>query len=185
MGRFLVKAGLLVVLMSILVHLASHGSGPVITPPALAAVTPHVSAPAAPVAAPRASTPALTGTPSTQDLWARAFLKLAGFRRTPCNKGAIEAWIHAEGSDPKWKNFLDDTLPLPGSSTVNSAGVRSYRKWIDGLRAAVHTLRYHPAIEKALRAGNNAQAVADAVQVPSTSGHMWGTAPFSATCTTG
>ena len=114
--------------------------------------------------------------------WATAFLGVLGDPRTPCNLGAIKAWEAAEGgnwADAARANPLNSTMPEPGSSPVNSVGVQSYTSWHQGLQATVATItngRY-PGILSALHAGNNAQAVADAVaQSP------WGTSSFGASC---
>jgi hypothetical protein len=128
-----------------------------------------------------ASTMAIT-TPSggwTPAGWARALLRDAHLPRTVCDRGAIEAWIGAEGSNPAWRNLLDTTMPEPGSQPVNSVGVQSYRSWREGLDATVATLRNgdYPAILSALGNGGSAQAVADAV-----ARSPWGTQSFQASC---
>lgn len=182
MQKFVIKAGLGFLALSMIVHIVTSSGHRL--------AFPYPPSPAAVAQAPPASSPApggsqVFGTPDTRDLWARAFLKLAGYKRTLCNRGAIIGWENEENTPQSWKNPLADTLRKPGSVVENSDGVRKYRRWIDGLEAAAFTLTFHPAIERALRAGDNAQAVADAVQQPSTSGHMWGTAPFQASCLTG
>jgi hypothetical protein len=101
--------------------------------------------------------------------------------RTRCDLGAIEAWEREEGTFALYRNPLDTTRRMPGSVPVpgNSAGVQHYASWRQGLHATVVTLRngLYPGIESALRAGNDAQSVADAV-----ARSPWGTARFQAEC---
>jgi len=122
------------------------------------------------------------GGPYTPQSWARALLRAEGLPRTSCNVGAVMSWEAAEGGN--WNNSaaynpLNTTMPEPGSSTMNSVGVRAYTSWRQGLRATIDTLNngnYGPILD-ALRAGNDAQAVADAeADTP------WGTGPFTAHC---
>lgn len=111
--------------------------------------------------------------------WARAFLKRGGFRPTACDIRAVQAWQGAEGTYGSLLNPLDSTQREPGSYSVNPVGVQHYASWSQGLHASVVTLfngRY-PAVISALRAGDDAQSVADAV-----AGSPWGTGRFSATC---
>ncbi len=148
-------------LVVIVLVLGSTGGGPAAAAPA---------APAA-VASARAAAP---GAP-----WARALLAAGGWPATGCNTGAIQAWERAEGSTPAWHNPLDTTLREPGSRPVNSVGVQAYPSVQEGLAATVATLRggpYGPVLS-ALAAGNDAQAVANAVAAS-----PWGTEPFTAGC---
>src|SRR5262249_45277831 len=115
--------------------------------------------------------------------WARAFLRASGAPRSACNIGAVLAWEGAEGGhwgNPARYNPLNTARDLRGSSLMpgpNPAGVRAYRSWDQGLRATVATLHngHYGAVLAALRAGNDAQAVADAVAAS-----PWGTRPFGA-----
>jgi hypothetical protein len=119
------------------------------------------------------------GTTYTRVSWARALLTAGGWQQTACNTGAVTAWEAAEASDPAWRNPLDTTQREPGSHPVNQAGVQEYPTWQDGFRATITTLHnglYRPVLA-ALTAGNDAQAVADAV-----AGSRWGTGPFTASC---
>lgn len=118
----------------------------------------------------------------TPQSFARAVLRAEDLPRTACNVGALEAWEAAEGGH--WNNTaafnpLNTTLPEPGSSPMNSVGVQSYTSWAEGLRATVDTLNNgnYPGILAALSAGNDAQAVADAVGAS-----PWGTGYFTAGC---
>lgn len=114
--------------------------------------------------------------------WASAFLGVLGEPQTSCNLGAIEAWEGAEGG--AWNNDaaanpLNTTQPEPGDWSINSVGVKAYPSWSEGLRANATAITngLYGGILSALRAGNNAQAVADAV-----ASSPWGTAPFEAAC---
>jgi hypothetical protein len=121
----------------------------------------------------------------TETTWARALLRAGGFRRTPCNVGAIVAWERAEGghfANGAQDNPLNDARWMPGSWLMpgyNPAHVRAYPTWGSGLRATLRTLGGpdYVTIRAALANGNDAQAVATAVaQSP------WGTNYFSARC---
>jgi hypothetical protein len=122
------------------------------------------------------------GSTYTPASWAAALLPAGGWPATACNLGAIEAWESAEGG--QWENSaafnpLNTTQPEPGSWTINSGGVRAYVSWQQGFRATLTTLSYadYSGIRAALSAGDNAQAVADAVAAS-----PWGTEPFKANC---
>ncbi len=117
--------------------------------------------------------------PVTAGPWPAALLAAAGLPQTPCNLAAVGAWITAEGSNPAWNNRLDTTQREPGSWPVNSVGVQAYPDRATGLRATVTTLNngYYGPILAALRSGDDAQAVADAV-----ARSPWGTLPFGASC---
>lgn len=134
---------------------------------------------AAPVAAGLAAAAVGDGAAAGDAAWARLLLAAGGWPVTSCNTGAIVAWERAEGSTRAWRNFLDTTLREPGSHPVNSVGVQAYPSVQEGLAATVATLRGGPygPILAALAAGNNAQAVADAV-----ADSPWGTEPFTASC---
>jgi len=114
--------------------------------------------------------------------WASAFLGVLGEPQTSCNLGAIEAWEAAEGG--AWNNGaaanpLNTTEPEPGDWSINSVGVKAYPSWPEGLRANATAITngLYGGVLSALRAGDSAQAVADAV-----ASSPWGTAPFSAAC---
>ncbi len=119
------------------------------------------------------------GSSYTRASWAAALLKAGGFPATGCNRGAITAWETAEGSTWSWHNPLDTTQPGPGSHPINHVKVQSYPDWRTGFAATIvtlHTGRYGPVLA-ALAAGNDAQAVADAVAAS-----PWGTQSFQASC---
>lgn len=135
--------------------------------------------------------PAPGGSSYTAASWAAALLRYGGWPQTACNKGAIQAWEGAEGgqwgpnpNDDGTFNPLNTTHPEPGSAGRINTGtpgiwVQAYPSWQSGFQATAATLdngRYG-GILAALRAGNSAQAVADAVAAS-----PWGTGPFTARC---
>ena len=114
--------------------------------------------------------------------WAVALLTATRLPLTACNVAAVTDWENAEGGN--WANSaaanpLNTTLPEPGSHSINSAGVQAYPSWPVGFTATVATLNNgdYPGILGALRAGDNAQAVAAAVGAS-----PWGTGDFPASC---
>jgi hypothetical protein len=148
----------------------------------LAAAAAHAAkgSPQAPGPATAAAAPATRSyTPQT---WAAAFLTAIPEPQTACNLAAIEGWEQAEGG--AWANQaaynpLNTARPEPGSYAINSDGVQSYPNWAEGLQANVAAITngLYGGILAALRAGNNAQAVADAVAAS-----PWGTSWFPASC---
>ncbi len=104
----------------------------------------------------------------TPTSFAQALLTALGSPVTDDNVQAVTAWEAAEGGN--WHNTahynpLNTTLPEPGSTTVNSAGVRSYTSWGQGLQATVSTLQEgaYASIRDALSTGTDPQAVAQAI----------------------
>lgn len=117
----------------------------------------------------------------TPQTFAEALLERLGMPVTPSNMQAMTAWMRAEGGN--WNNSarfnpLNTTQDEPGSTTMNSVGVRSYDSWQQGLDATVQTLQNgrYGGILNALKAGDSSQAVADAVAAS-----PWGTGAFSPT----
>jgi peptidoglycan hydrolase CwlO-like protein len=111
--------------------------------------------------------------------WAKALLEQLHMPLTTQNTAAITAWEMAEGGH--WHNSahynpLNTTMPEPGATAMNSVGVKAYLSWAQGFTATIATLRngYYGGILAALRAGNDAIAVADAVGAS-----PWGTGNFS------
>ena len=112
--------------------------------------------------------------------WAKALLEQLHMPLTTQNTAAITAWEMAEGGN--WHNSahynpLNTTMPEPGGHR-HELGRREGLPELDpGLHGdhrhpAQRLLRWHPA---ALRAGNDAIAVADAVGAS-----PWGTGNFAA-----
>ena len=111
--------------------------------------------------------------------WAKALLQQLGMPLTEQNVAAVTAWELAEGGH--WHNSahynpLDTTMPEPGATAMNSVGVKAYVSWAQGFQATIATLRngYYGGILAALRAGDDAIAVADAVAAS-----PWGTGNFT------
>lgn len=112
-----------------------------------------------------------SSTPSTGN-YARDILAGIGAPSTSENIRLMEAWIRAEGTDPSNFNPLATTQGAEGDRTLNSHGVRGYNSYEQGLQATIQTLLngYYGPIIEALKAGNNALAVADAIAAS-----PWGT----------
>ncbi len=111
--------------------------------------------------------------------WAKALLKGLGAPVTTQNLAAIVAWEMAEGGH--WNNSahynpLNTTWTMPGATSMNSVGVKAYASWAQGFKATLNTLHngLYGGILAALRAGDDAQAVADAVAAS-----PWGTHSFA------
>jgi hypothetical protein len=119
----------------------------------------------------------------SQQQWAGDFLAALGEPRTACNLAAVVAWQRAEGGGPGGDgatfNNLNTTLREPGSYAMNSAGVQVFTSYAQGLDANVTVARMpaYAGIRSALDAGDNAQAVANAV-----ANSPWGTNWFPASC---
>jgi len=169
--RPLVGAGIAMATATVLVLLQSESVAG-----QRAAPTASVPAHAAPARLPPA--PPACG-PCTPEGWARALLSQLGDQATPENVRAVVAWERAEGGH--WANGarynpLNTTQPMPGSWTVNAAGVQAYRTWGDGLRATVMTLEngLYGGVLSVLRGGGCAPCVAVAVGAS-----PWGTGRFA------
>lgn len=115
----------------------------------------------------------------TPTSFAQALLTQLGEPVTTDNVTAVTAWEGAEGGN--WHNTalfnpLNTTLTEPGSRTVNSAGVRAYTSWDQGLAATTSTLNEgaYSGIRDALQSGNDAQGVVNAIL-----GSPWGTTSLS------
>jgi hypothetical protein len=106
-----------------------------------------------------------TYTPTT---WAQRLLGLLGVPVTDANTSAIVAWEQAEGGhwgNPDRFNPLNTTMGEPGAVSTNSAGVKAYTSWDQGLTATVSTLTNgaYAGVLDALRRGDSAQSVVSAV----------------------
>lgn len=105
-------------------------------------------------------------TPFATDLLTRL-----GMPVTSENVRAVVAWARAEGTAAA-NNPLATTQPMEGATRFNSAGVRNYSSYQEGLEATVRTLqngRYDNVLA-ALRAGTSADDVGRAVAAS-----PWGT----------
>jgi hypothetical protein len=80
------------------------------------------------------------------------------------NVAAINAWHQAEGGNAAF-NPLNTTQGAPGASNYNKVGVKNYTSYQEGLQATLQTLKngHYGNILGALKAGNDAMAVANAV----------------------
>lgn len=117
----------------------------------------------------------------TKTSFAISVLQALGAPVNAANVSSLLSWMHAEGGN--WNNTarynpLNTTYPLPGSTPIagNSAGVRAYQSWSQGIAATVRTLqdpRYSPIVS-ALRSSSGCSSVAGAVAAS-----PWGTGPFS------
>lgn len=111
----------------------------------------------------------------TPTSWAAALLARLGMPTTPANLTAITAWETAEGGhwhNPDRYNPLNTTQPEPGAVSTNSAGVKAYTSWDQGLTATTQTLMNgsYSGILAALANGSSAQDVVSAVTAS-----PWGT----------
>jgi hypothetical protein len=77
----------------------------------------------------------------TYGTWADAFLRAAGVPVCSNNLITVIAWESAESTDAAF-NPLATTLPAPGATDFNSAGVKNYPSAAVGLAATLDTLRY-------------------------------------------
>ncbi len=109
---------------------------------------------------------------STTGNFATDVLEGIGAPATAENVRAFNAWARAEGMDASTFNPLATTEGAPGSSSVNSVGVRKYASYADGVQATIRTLLNgnYSNIIAALRKGTDALAVADAIAAS-----PWGT----------
>lgn len=120
----------------------------------------------------------------SQSGFAKAVLQGIGAPVTQNNIAAMVGWENAEGGN--WGNNarynpLNTTLPAAGATSINSAGVKAYTSWSQGVAATVATLKQgnFTGIRAALHAGTP-QAVATAIgQSP------WGTSPTTVRQTIG
>lgn len=103
--------------------------------------------------------------------FAEDILKGVGAPVTPENVRVIEAWMRAEGG-ASHNNPLNTTQDAPGASNFNDVGVKTYSSYQQGVQATVQTLLngMYANIIDALKKGNSAKAVADAI-----ANSPWGT----------
>jgi murein DD-endopeptidase MepM/ murein hydrolase activator NlpD len=85
---------------------------------------------------------------------------LTGLRApiTTANMDSLVAWEAHE--EPGWSedsvshNPLNTTLSMIGAWNINSAGVKQYPTWAEGIQATVNTIKFYPLILSAFRSGN-------------------------------
>ena len=104
--------------------------------------------------------------------WARDFLTELNMPITSENIRAVSAWEQAEGTKASFNPLATTQGGFAGETRFNSVGVKNYATYQDGIDANAHALmngRYQNVLD-ALRAGNSATAVAQAI-----SDSPWGT----------
>lgn len=97
--------------------------------------------------------------------WARDFLTKLQMPITSENVRAIVAWERAEGTAAHFNPLATTQSGFSGETRFNSVGVKNYATYQDGIDANAHALtngRYQNVLD-ALRAGNDAKAVAQAI----------------------
>lgn len=97
--------------------------------------------------------------------WARDYLTKLNMPITAENVRAISAWQQAEGTKASFNPLATTQSGFAGETRFNGVGVKNYVTYQDGIDANVHALtngRYTNILD-ALRAGNSAQAVAQAI----------------------
>jgi hypothetical protein len=104
--------------------------------------------------------------------WARDFLTKLNMPITSENVRAISAWEQAEGTAAHFNPLATCQGGYAGETNFNSVGVKNYASYEDGLNANAHGIQNgrYGNILAALRAGNNAMAVAQAI-----ANSPWGT----------
>jgi hypothetical protein len=114
--------------------------------------------------------------------WASALLAAEGDPRTSCDFSAVTEWEAREGggfgNQASFNPLNVNPGPGAGWPGSNATGAWAFPDAADGLRYTVQTLNdgYYGAILSALRAGNSAQAVCDAIMAsPWAASHYDGT----------
>jgi hypothetical protein len=104
--------------------------------------------------------------------WARDFLKAINMPITSENVRAITAWEQAEGTAAHFNPLATCQGGFAGETNFNSVGVKNYASYQDGITANAHGIENgrYSNILAALKAGNNAMAVAQAI-----ANSPWGT----------
>lgn len=119
--------------------------------------------------------------------WARALLAADSLPQTSCNVNAVLAWERAEGggfgNQAAYNPLNVNPGPGAGWPGHNAIGAWAFPDAATGLRYTVATLNsgYYGGIRAALHAGNDAQAVCDAImRSPWAESHYRGT--LAASC---
>jgi hypothetical protein len=108
---------------------------------------------------------------TNREQWAHDFPTRLGLPVTAENVKVMVAWQRAEGTRAQ-NNPLATTPNMPGATRFNSVGVKNFVTYDDGITANIKAItngRY-TNILNALRAGNSAEAVAQAIAAS-----PWGT----------
>jgi hypothetical protein len=141
-------------------RLGSSSSTAAVNPTQFADLLSQAQAPAAP-----ASTGELNRAGVEPVQWARDFLTRLGMPITSENVRAVTAWQQAEGTAARFNPLATTQGGFAGSTDFNSVGVKNFVSYEDGLAANVKVIQngLYPNILEALRAGNSAEAVAQAI----------------------
>ena len=104
--------------------------------------------------------------------WARDFLTRLGMPITNDNVRAVTAWQQAEGTAAHFNPLATTQSGYAGETRFNSVGVKNYATYADGIDANVKAITngLYGNVLAALRAGNSAEAVAQAI-----ANSPWGT----------
>lgn len=130
---------------------------------------------------------AVSGGGLTETQWTQDILKGLGAPDTPNSEQILISWANTEGgAGPQWHpgndnddnfNPLNTTLPWNGAPSTNSAGVKSYASWQDGINATLatflNTAAFAPIVADFRANASHAQVSNDVAR----SG--WGTGQFS------
>jgi hypothetical protein len=82
----------------------------------------------------------LVASPTTPQQYAADVLTLAGLPDTASNEALLQTQMRQEGMPGGEDNPLATTVKMPGSSSVNSAGVQQYPSLMEGAQAEAATL---------------------------------------------
>jgi hypothetical protein len=106
--------------------------------------------------------------------WAHDWLARANFPDTADNLRVVYSWEYAEsgGGGGMWNPLNTTQGGYPGESDLNSVGVKNYTTREDGLNANAKVIHngYYPIVVGLFGLGNNAAAIAHAIEVS-----PWGT----------
>ena len=128
---------------------------------------------------------ATSGNLTTPQTWTAGFLAADGMPETACNSSGVLAWVHAEGGGFGNQAANNPLNVNPGAGAgwpgYNATGAWAFPDAATGLRYTISTVQNYPGIQAALRAGDSAQSVCDAIMAsPWAASHYDGT--LSASC---
>lgn len=129
----------------------------------------------------------VTGNLSTPSGWAHALLAADGFPQTSCNFNAVREWEAREGGGFGNQASYNPLNVNPGAGAGwpghNAIGAWAFPDAQTGLRYTVATLNsgYYAGVRAALRRGNSAQAVCDAIMASPWAASRYG-GTLAATC---
>ena len=98
--------------------------------------------------------------------WAKDFLAKINMPITSENVRAVKAWEQAEGTAARFNPLATTQGGFAGSTNFNSVGVKNFASYQDGIDANAKVIQngLYPNILTALRKGDSAAAVADAIK---------------------